>query len=605
MESEIYNMDNNWVKPITTRRYIHPPMAERMYTIWNEGKIIFGENLPVVGGPGYRSLESCGIWFVYGENDEQFDFKKSINLMNPNGIPVHGLIMHDAKLTFEVEAVSDICRKPTCFMKITISNETAETASEKFAVMVRSGLEHVLAFGSPDVYVSYAPDINVWKDLNATWKKTADLTVRDRERFVKFLGDASWNEEKGKIEMDVTLEAGESAEFYIAFGKGEAVDFDYDAVKLNAYKYWEKELTRLAKLSDRIKAIPEYYQMIQNLAVQLMQCFCFYVDGDYVFARQGGLQRMVWPWETIPVLESLDRIGNFDDYIEPVFDNYFENMQIESGEIKPIGYEWACVTSSVLYSFGRYTIENRKDYYDKYRSNAAAAFEWIKEKRKESASIKGCVPGLFPPLRSCDWREIFQAWGTTDAVNLQGMKMFVEAAEKYNDPDAKAFRAEYDDYYNTVRGIYKAFADKNTDSDKLRFPIVPDGDDQDLIDGGYPRLQHGRGIRVGIIKGDEIEKVFNYMKSEDLYRNGLYGHFDGNHKWYTTNEEFDWVPAWLSLGREDMAKEIIESQIKYSMTDEYYMLERYDDSDPYYAPWSPNASGNGRMIIMLLDYIDR
>jgi len=190
MESEIYNMENNWVKPITTRRYIHPPMAERMYTIWNEGKIIFGENLPVVGGPGYRSLESCGIWFVYGENDEQFDFKKSINLMNPNGIPVHGLIMHDAKLTFEVEAVSDICRKPTCFMKITISNETAETASEKFAVMVRSGLEHILAFGSPDVYVSYAPDINVWKDLNATWKKTADLTVRDRERFVKFRGDA-------------------------------------------------------------------------------------------------------------------------------------------------------------------------------------------------------------------------------------------------------------------------------------------------------------------------------------------------------------------------------------------------------------------------------
>ena len=38
------------------------------------------------------------------------------------------------------------------------------------------------------------------------------------------------------------------------------------------------------------------------------------------------------------------------------------------------------------------------------------------------------------------------------------------------------------------------------------------------------------------------------------------------------------------------------------MTDEYYMQERYDDHDPWFAPWSPNFSANGRMIIMLLDY---
>ena len=47
--------------------------------------------------------------------------------------------------------------------------------------------------------------------------------------------------------------------------------------------------------------------------------------------------------------------------------------------------------------------------------------------------------------------------------------------------------------------------------------------------------------------------------------------------------------------------EIINSQIRYSMSDEYYMIERYADNDPYYTPWSPNFSANGRTISMLLD----
>ena len=37
------------------------------------------------------------------------------------------------------------------------------------------------------------------------------------------------------------------------------------------------------------------------------------------------------------------------------------------------------------------------------------------------------------------------------------------------------------------------------------------------------------------------------------------------------------------------------------MTDECVMVERYHQRDPYFVPWSPNASANGRFINMLLD----
>ena len=68
-------MESKWLKPITTRRYIHCPKAERMYTLWSEGKIIFGEMMESFNGEKYWDEVPCsGIWFTYGDK-KQFDFK--------------------------------------------------------------------------------------------------------------------------------------------------------------------------------------------------------------------------------------------------------------------------------------------------------------------------------------------------------------------------------------------------------------------------------------------------------------------------------------------------------------------------------------------------
>ena len=48
-----------WQKPKTTRMYLHPPMAERMFTMWREGKIVFGENEVAVRNQ-YYDLISAG-----------------------------------------------------------------------------------------------------------------------------------------------------------------------------------------------------------------------------------------------------------------------------------------------------------------------------------------------------------------------------------------------------------------------------------------------------------------------------------------------------------------------------------------------------------------
>ena len=57
--------------------------------------------------------------------------------------------------------------------------------------------------------------------------------------------------------------------------------------------------------------------------------------------------------------------------------------------------------------------------------------------------------------------------------------------------------------------------------------------------------------------------------------------------------------TFLSL---EKAKEIIDAQLRYAMSDEYYFAERIDAKDPYFVPWSPNASATGRMLITLSNY---
>ena len=72
--------------------------------------------------------------------------------------------------------------------------------------------------------------------------------------------------------------------------------------------------------------------------------------------------------------------------------------------------------------------------------------------------------------------------------------------------------------------------------------------------------------------------------------------------WYFSFPDYYWFYIWKNLGDLPMAKEVLDAQLNYIMTDEYYMVERLDDSDPYFLPWTPNASANGRTLTMLMDY---
>ena len=602
----------NWVKPRTTRRYLHPPRAERMFTLWPEGKIIFGENIyqDIIGGSGaptYLNLTSSGIWLVHSKYGRKFDFRKTENVIRPDGVPVHGIVNRFGGFKTELEAFCDIGRKPTCFIRIRLTNETPYTATDKLGLVVRTGKEKQLVYGSPDCYGSHDPEVAEFRAQPATFAEENDI-LRSGEVFITSRCDQTteFDAEGGILWCKPVLAAGEAMDWILSFGKGEAFAFDYEAEKQKTVLWWREELARIRNLPESLQKNADAMTMIRHLIAQMLQCHSCYVGRDYYFLRQGGLQRLVWPWDAAPAIEALGRLG-YDDYMEEIFHYYFDLRLKSDGELDNIGEFWACNTACALYSLATRCLQTKdRVFWERYRDKAFLAFDWIRRKRAETVDGDGVYAGLFPALRGCDWDHTFQAWGTTDLWNMFGIEALSKAAEFFEDPCAAEVRGEYDDYFAVMKRLLRPYEEEAAKTGLLRIPLCPSGNDRALLEDFHPYLLHGVFVWSGLVDDDNIEKAYQWQVRHGMAKNGLHGHMpyrDGNnHIWYTSYTDYYWFRTRLRLGQRETARQIIEAQVHFSMTPEYYMVERYCDNDPWFVPWSPNCSASGRLINMLLDY---
>ena len=603
--------DSQWLRPRTLCRYLHAPKAERMFTLWAEGKIVFGEIEKGVDWRSYPELDCSAIWLTHTKYARPFDFRKTQNSLYDKSIPVHTIENGFGGFTVKTEAFCDTERKCSCFIKISIKNNAPYFAKDKIGLVVRSGKEKKLVHGSPDEYISYMPEISEFKHEKTTFTEENGVLF-DKERDVFITYDTSlptsFDSENGILWAEIGLDSNQSAEIVLSFGKGKVIsEFNYEAEKAKTVSFWKNELARISNIPEGIKTDDELLDALYGGVVQLLQCFCYYKGTDELVLRQGGLQRLIWPWEAMPAIDALSQLGDFADYIEPVLSLYFDVMHRENGEISNVGEGWASVTSSALRTFVKYCAQtNNKALWEKYRAKALKTFEWIKNKRHESDDMDDAVSGLYPPMRGSDWPQVLQHWTVTDCFALEALLQMADTMKKFGDTDTDRVVAEYEEYKSVIRSLYKKFT--STDSDEIRIPLTAMGDDAAMLNDFYPYLHMPMPLVMlrHEIDAKDLHRLYKYATRVGFTQNGLYGRMpykDGNtHIWYTNNPDYDWFVLWNHFGEREKAKEIIDAQIKYSMTDEYYMLERYADNDPYYVPWSPNVSAIGRFFNMLLEF---
>ena len=96
---------------------------------------------------------------------------------------------------------------------------------------------------------------------------------------------------------------------------------------------------------------------------------------------------------------------------------------------------------------------------------------------------------------------------------------------------------------------------------------------------------------------DDEHGLAGRMTNDACGADGLYGNV-----YYTGVPEILWIEAWQKRGEQDKADAYTRGMLRYNVTPEFIVSERYSSVDPWFTPWQPNASGSGRLCQLLLDY---
>ena len=600
-----YAMTAKWKKPKTTRRYLHGPFAERLLTFWREGKIAFGEveHRDDWSLDYRRDLHAHAAWLVHGSGDEPFDFRSAEMRIPDGGEPDHSQMWRVGPLEVELAACAPFGRRPSAHVRLSVRNVGASAVQERFAFLLREGLESKLIFGAPDVYKVFAPSLSDWAGIPPDgWRRDGDV-MRHGERFAAFSGlPFEWDASNGAARFAVDLAPGEAKFVEMELGKGERRNLGYAVAREAMLADWAKELAKL-----RIPAgfSPARRRIVRNLAVQMLQCLSLPTDGDFVLPRQGGLQRYIWPGDADCFLEGLDAVG-YGEYVAKAIDFYYSHCQRESGEAGPFKNNWAGDTASVLKSFARHCdATGDAECWRRWRDAALKGFRWIESKRAEGG-------GLFPTMKATDHPAVLRAWGSSDLKGFEAYVAFAKAAAKFGDKGtAEVVAAAEADYRAALGRVMDRCRARAAGKDELEVPMTADGSDDPFLEEFMFYLHPGRFAESGLLTADEMLRLRTwlirrgYANANGLYANQLARDMTHrNHVWDTTWTELQWFRVWRRVGRDDLAAQARDVCLKYALTDELYVGERYHDANPWYYPWSPNASGSGRIVMMLLESRD-
>lgn len=614
-----------WGKSHTPKLYLHAPFSENLVTMWPNTTILIGEMRgsmdSQVRGPGRASesaLPSSAMAILY--RNQLPDFKKAVYEIRNDGIPVHTVIQNLDTFSLKMESFCSVERIPTVYTKLTIKNESEEKLEDRISLIARTGREFdLLGVVEPDGYMPQEPSVNRWKTL-PLWNHDEEK-ITDNKYTVYF--KMGQNITIGKrdyyvMHFDFTLDKDGETEIYFAFGRGKInKDFDYAAEKQKMINFWETELGKIKVFPQ--KEDPHFYAMFRSLVAQGLQMFVHPQGMNFVLMRQGGLQRRIWPTENRSMIEALVKIGDFEKYIDAILNTYFNVMQTEDGEIVNFGIAWASVTGAVLDSFSVASQKYPK-LYERYKDKAYKAFSWIEKTRNSTREDEKLVSGLFPPMKASDYPGVCQMWGMTDAWNMTAYEKYAQCLIAYDDPHKNEVQKAAEDYRQILASVFEKAAEEQKNSDVLILPMDAGGNKE--LDDTFRKSSVAEGFfnetiliaaGIGGYDTESVRKILKYrFENKKCYENGMVLPFDKSgvsnkgRRWYGNWSEYKLYLYYRKIGQDEKAKPFLDAQLHFNMTNEYYMSERYDDCDPWYIPWCPNASANGRTILMLCDwYVDR
>ena len=171
----------------------------------------------------------------------------------------------------------------------------------------------------------------------------------------------------------------------------------------------------------------------------------------------------------------------------------------------------------------------------------------------------------------------------------------------------------YDEYYQLLSRELAKITDAQKDNDKIFLPH--DIKNEPELEKELNKVYISISLKIAnyLVQGfggygsDIQKKVFKAHFPPKTNKNGLYSSVYAStsgvgQTWYVTFTEYTLYRYFGILGEKKEQKKILDALLKYTVSNEFYITERYDDHMGTICNWTPNASACGRVLMMLMDF---
>lgn len=627
-----------WETPKTSRVYLHPIHSERLVSLYPDMKIT---DLDLSYIPMHYNQKGFGVHLIFGSDPGDCDMEKTVWKKPEEGLPVYTLYNNDPEngCAVRMTAFCDTARVPTTYCEVTVTNTNNYPLTGTVGLLPRYNKEDHYLTGLHDTgYEPYDPNVGQWY---LSWQNKfapvkpggMDAVCEDGYGWMRVLETenlavrwVSFEEQLHRFKahdyyrLDYKLSAGDTAVVRFALRRGGPADIvkSYAEALVDTTKFWTDIQSKVTVLpNDSGKITQDMYRQNLTVMLQMLQHYENAKNPDYVFARQGDVGRFIWVWEAAHFLTVLDRAG-LSEYVTDAYRMFYDNWQLtdgaEKGKLANPWVAWDNTNGSAIWGTCHHLLtRNDPALFEEFRPKLNLALEYIQYRRSFARGDE--VKGLFSSGRASDWGEVGQHWTYTDAVNVYGLSYMVQCYEKFRAPEAGYVRDIYEDYRNVVMSVLRKFEMEHAGERSYNMPHIlgvpfEESYNHCFYTDGCPYLvkldildpntelfeQMERFYReIGFL--DDEHGLAGRMTNDACGSDGLYGNV-----YYTGVAEVAWIEAWQKRGEQDKVDRYARGILRYNVTPEFIVSERYSSVDPWFTPWQPNASGAGRLCQFLLDY---
>jgi len=625
-----------WQPPKTSRIYLHPTGAERLISLYPDMKIT---DLDLKDNGWHYNQPGFGVHLLLGEEPGDPDMEKTVWKKPQGGLPVYTLYNHDPNgCAVTMTAFCDTERIPASYAEITIRNENNYPLSGAFGLLPRYNVKDHYLTGLHDTgYEPYNPNVRQWY---LSWQNGFSpmpddpmcAAAEDGYGAMRILETenvsvcwVSRREQPNRFQAhdyyrcSYVLSPGETASVRFVMRRGgvngtRSYADAYDACK----RFWTEIQGKVRLLPNEPGPITEdMFRQNITQALQHLQRYENKKNPDYIYPRQGDVGRFIWIWEAAHWLTMLDRVG-LSEYVTDAYRMFFDNWQLtegeEAGKLANPYVHWDNNNGSAIWgtSYHLLTVGD-KDLFEEFRPRLNLALQYIQYRRNLCRENE--VQGLFSSGQASDWGEVGQHWTYTDAVNAYGISFMAECYEKFGAEEAPYVRSVYEEYHAVLVNVLEKFAREHRGERAYNMPHIlgipfEKTYNHCFYTDGCPYLPKLKVMDPNSEIFEQMEAFYRdmgflddehglaaRMTNDDCGSPGLYGHV-----YYTGVGEINWIEAWLARGEKEKAAAYMRGVLRYNVTPEFIVSERYCSVDPWFTPWQPNASGAGRLCHLLLDY---